>query len=162
MGSVTMMSSSLRRMRDALRALRRSSPSSLALAMATICVVIACTPSAPRQDIRQWTDDMMFRISPEPSPPRAREKVRYRVVVLDKESRQPIEYGEGRIFAMNADSAKTWDGLAKGPEPGTYYANLNFVTAGQWAIGLEFRRDSTRRLERMDWTQDVRAATSEF
>ena len=159
-----MMRNYLRRVRGAWRATRPSSPASLALtlAMATRCAAIACTPSGPRNDIRQWTEDMMFRISPEPSPPRAREKVRYKVVVLDKESRQPIEHGEGRIFAMNADSARTWDGLAKGPEPGTYYANLNFVTAGQWAIALEFRRDSTRRLERMDWTQDVRAATSEF
>ena len=159
-----MMRNYLRRVRGAWRATHPSSPSSLALAlaMAALCAAIACTPSAPRNDIRQWTEDMMFRISPEPSPPRAREKVRYKVVVLDKESRQPIEHGEGRIFAMNADSARTWDGLAKGPEPGTYYANLNFVTAGQWAIALEFRRDSTRRLERMDWTQDVRAATSEF
>ena len=159
-----MMHDCLRRVRGASSATRRVSPSSLALAlaMAALCAAIACTPSAPRNDIRQWTEDMMFRISPEPSPPRAREKVRYKVVVLDKESRQPIEHGEGRIFAMNADSAKTWDGLAKGPEPGTYYANLNFVTAGQWAIALEFRRDSTRRLERMDWTQDVRAATTEF
>ena len=74
-----------------------------------LAIVVACTPSAPRNDIRQWTEDMMFRISPEPSPPRARERIRYKVVVLDRESRQPIETGEGRIFAMNADSAKTWD-----------------------------------------------------
>ena len=154
----------VRLVRTATARPRRPSRSSLALVLTMVAVVaaIACTPSAPRNDIRQWTDDMMFRISPEPSPPRAREKVRYKVVVLDKESREPIEHGEGRIFAMNADSAQTWDGLAKGPEPGTYYANLSFVTAGMWAIGLEFRRDSTRRIERMDWTQDVRAATTEF
>ena len=151
----------LRRVVRSFRGGTSHSPLALALA-ATLAVVAACTPSQSRHDIRQWTEDMMFRISPETAPPRAREKVRYRVVVLDKETRQPIEAGEGRIFAMNADSAQTWDGLAKGPEPGTYYANLSFVTAGQWAIALEFRRDSTRRLERMDWTQDVRAATSEF
>ena len=81
----------------------------------------------------------------------------YKVLIRDRESRQPIEGGEGQIFANNRDGASTWDGLAKGPEIGTYYGKLNFVTAGDWAIAIRFRRDSTARLERTDWMQDVLA-----
>jgi hypothetical protein len=130
-------------------------------ALFAAAVLVACTPAPPKTDIRQWAGGMSFRISSVPVPPRAREPVALRVVVLDQESRQPIENGEGRVFAMNQDSVKVWDSLEPGPEPGTYHAKLSFVTSGQWAIGLEFRRDSTRRLERMDWTQEVRAARQE-
>jgi hypothetical protein len=118
----------------------------------------ACGPSQNNTDVRMWTDSLAFRISTEPLPPRARERVLYRVIVRDKESGAPIEGGEGRIFAMNRDSTQIWDGLEPGPELGTYYATLNFITAGEWAIGLQFRKDSTRAIERMDWMQDVRAA----
>jgi hypothetical protein len=97
-------------------------------------------------------------VSSVPVPPRAREQVRYKVVVRDRESRQPIETGEGRIFSSNRDEAKTWDGLRKGPEPGTYYGTLNYVTSGEWAIAIEFRRDSTSRLEKIEWMQEVLAA----
>lgn len=123
--------------------------------------LMACTgkPSARAMEVRQWTNDMAFRISSDPVPPKALERIRYKVVVTDKESGQPIDGGEGRIFATSRDGASTHDGFAKGAEPGTYYANLFFVTAGDWVIGLEFRRDSTRTLERtQDWPQDVAPA----
>ena len=120
-----------------------------------LCAIAACEPSPPKTDIRQWAGGMSFRIGTIPVPPRARETIQYKVVVLDQESRQPIETGEGRIFAMNKDSVKVWDALEYGPEPGTYHAKVSFVTSGNWAIGLEFRRDSLHRLERMDWTQEV-------
>jgi len=29
------------------------------------------------------------------------------------------------------------------------------VTSGDWAIAIRFRRDSTSKLERTDWMQDV-------
>ena len=45
-----------------------------------------------------------------------------------------------------------WNGLLAAPELGTYMTTLNFVTSGDWAIGLQFRR------ERVDWMQTVRAA----
>ena len=129
--------------------------------LAPLAAALACGPSQPNTDTRMWTNDMAFRISVDPLPPRARERIVYKVVVSDKKSGQPIEHGEGRVFAMNRDSTRVWDALEPGPELGTYYATLNFVTAGEWAIGLQFRRDSTKSLERMDWMQDVRAARSE-
>ena len=118
----------------------------------------ACGASQNNTDVRMWTDSLAFRISTDPLPPRARERVLYKVVVRHKESGAPIERGEGRIFAMNRDSTRVWDALEPGPELGTYYATLNFITAGEWAIGMQFRKDSTHAIERMDWMQDVRAA----
>jgi hypothetical protein len=129
----------------------------IAAALCAVAILLACTPSAPKTDIRQWVGGMAFRISTNPVPPRARESIDFKVVVLDQESRQPIESGEGRVYAMNEDSVKVWDSLVYGPEPGTYHAKLSFVTSGNWAIGLQFRRDSTRKLETMNWTQEVRA-----
>jgi hypothetical protein len=117
-----------------------------------------CGPSQRNTDIRMWTDSLAFRISMDPLPPRANEAILYKVVVRDKESGEPVERGEGRIFAMSRDSVRTWDALEPGPELGTYYARMRFVTAGQWAIGMQFRRDSLHAVERMDWMQDVRAA----
>ena len=118
----------------------------------------SCGPSQKNTDVRMWTDSLAFRISTDPMPPRARERILYTVVVRDKDSGAPIEGGEGRIFAMNRDSTQVWDGLEPGPELGTYYATISFITAGEWAVGLQFRKDSTRAIERMDWMQDVHAA----
>jgi hypothetical protein len=118
----------------------------------------SCGPSQPNTDIRMWTDSLAFRISTDPLPPRANERIVYKVVVRDKKSGQPVEGGEGRIFAMSRDSARTWDALEPGPELGTYYATLRYITAGEWAVGLQFRPDTLHKIERMDWMQDVRAA----
>jgi hypothetical protein len=123
-------------------------------------VLAGCTTRDPQAslDTRMWTDDLAFRIRLDPRPPYAREETIVKVVVADKESGAPVENGEGRIYAMSKDSVQVYDGLERGPEPGTYYAKLSFLTAGEWAIGLQFRRDSTTKLETMDWLQSVRNA----
>lgn len=123
-------------------------------------LLAGCTARDPNAalDTRMWTDDLAFRIRLTPRPPYAREDVIVKVVIADKESGAPVENGEGRIYAMSRDSVRIFDGLERGPEPGTYYAKLNFLTAGEWAIGLQFRRDSTKKLETMDWLQSVRNA----
>jgi hypothetical protein len=128
--------------------------------LAGIALLASCTARDPEAslDTRMWTDDLSFRIRLTPRPPYAREDVIVKVVIADKESGAPIENGEGRIYAMSRDSVKVYDGLERGPEPGTYYAKLNFLTAGEWAIGLQFRRDSTKKLETMDWLQSVQNA----
>jgi hypothetical protein len=52
------------------------------------------------------------------------------------------------------------NGFEKAPEPGTYRTTMFFPTSGTWAIGIQFRRDSTRALQRTnDWMQDVLKAT---
>lgn len=123
--------------------------------------VLGCGSSQPRTDTRMWSDHYQLRISTEPRPPFARERTLFKVVARDKKSGQPIEHGEGMIYATNRDQRSIWDSLQPGPEVGTYYATLNFVTAGDWAIAIEFRSDSTKRLEKMEWRMDVRSARGE-
>ena len=109
---------------------------------------------------RLWTDDFYIRVTPNPAPPRALEQIEYTVVVQDKKTRQPIDIGEGRIFATNEDRKNTDNGFEKAPEPGTYHTKLFFATSGPWAMGVQFRRDSTQKLQRTnDWMQDVLPAT---
>ncbi len=123
---------------------------------ASVIAVAACGPRERRvAELRMLSDSYAFSISPSQSPPHAREATLYKVVIRDRESRQPIETGEGQIFASNAERANTWDGFAKGAELGTYYGKLNFVTAGLWAVAIRFRRDSLHGLEKVEWMQDV-------
>ncbi len=139
---------------------RRSVAQVAGLLLLGVVTAAACGGEPKPRSLRQLTDSYLFTITPDQSPPHAREDIMYKILVRDRESRQPIEGGEGQIFANNRDGASTWDGLAKGPELGTYYGKLNFVTAGDWAIAIRFRRDSTAKLERTDWMQDVLAERS--
>jgi hypothetical protein len=135
---------------------RRPRGAMLALAAAALLAGCGGEPQDPSL-IRLWTDDYEVRVTSDVSPPRALERITYTFVVRDKETQEPIANGEGRIFATNADGKSTWNGLTYGPEVGTYRAVMTFVTAGEWAIGFQFRPDSTVPLQRtMDWRQLVR------
>lgn len=126
--------------------------------LATALLVLgACGPSEqrPRGTLRQISKSYSFIITPDQSPPHAREPILYKVVIRDRKSREPIQNGEGQIYSNNEAGAQTWDGFTYGPEIGTYYGKLNFVTSGPWAIGIRFRRDSLHPLETIDWMQDV-------
>src|SRR5215471_5796759 len=113
--------------------------------------------------LRQLSTSYTYVIKPDDSPPHARQDIHYTIQVVDRKTRQPIESGEGQLFAgkpieesaPSGPQSKTWDGLTYGPEEGTYRAKLNFVVAGTWAVALRFRRDSLHPLERIDWMQDV-------
>lgn len=111
------------------------------------------TPQHPQLKMPSAT--YMFVETSDPIPPYAREAVLYTITVTDRKTGQPIETGEGRIFANTADGARTYDGFEKAPGIGVYTARLNFVTAGQWAIGIQFHSDSTKPLEKVEWMQDV-------
>lgn len=126
-----------------------------AFAIAACAVLSACGPNPRALDNRQWSDNYAFRITVSPSPPHDIEDAVYKIVVQDKKSLEPIETGEGRIFATSKEGANTDNGLEKAKEVGTYYGRLRFVTSGDWAVGLQFRRDSKSRLERVDWIQTV-------
>lgn len=121
--------------------------------------LVACGPSASTgaTDYRAFTQHYSFRISSDPTPPHARERTVYKVVVRDKNTSEPIEGGEGIIYANTKDgSGKTWDTFVAGPAPGTYYANLKFIVANDWGIALKFRKDSSQALETVDtWYQTV-------
>ena len=140
--------------RGAFRAIVSAAAALLAAAGAA-----ACGPEGP-PPIRAWSDSYEFRVTADPSPPRAREPIRYRVVVIDRKTGQFVEGGEGQIFASSEDRANTWDSFEPAPEAGTYTARLNYITAGDWKVNVRFRRDSLAPLERPvdDWVQTVRGA----
>ena len=127
-----------------------------------LAVLAAACQSGPRDlSMKFLTEDMELRVLPDPVPPRARETVIYKVVVRDRETGEPIEAGQGQVFATSEDQIDVYDPLVKGPELGTYYARMHFITAGQWAVAIRFQRDTTKRLERMDWMQEVFPARGE-
>ncbi|HVA56714.1 MAG: hypothetical protein WBQ26_01785 [Gemmatimonadaceae bacterium] len=126
-----------------------------AVAMAAAAAVLAACGGESRPLLHLPSKSYDFVIEPSDIPPHARESITYKVIVRDRQTQQPIENGEGQIFANTRDGASTWDGFTNGPELGTYYGKLNFVIAGQWAMAIRFRRDSLHPLERVDWMQDV-------
>ena len=130
--------------------------------LSVVVLALADCGSNPKAtELRLWSDTYAFRVTVDPMPPRALEPAVYRVVVQDKQTRQPIETGEGRIFATSADRANSNDGFKKEKELGTYSGRLFFPTTGDWALAIQFRRDKNPRmpLERVDWIQAVRPAS---
>ncbi len=133
--------------------------------LAAVAVTLMACESGPRKPpaLHQYTNSYDFTIQPDQAPPHAREDVHYTITILDRKTRQPLENGEGQLFAgipvdpaiPNGAQSKTWDGLAYGPEAGVYKAKLNFVIPGTWALAIRFRRDTLHLLERTDWLQDV-------
>jgi hypothetical protein len=137
-----------------LCARRFRTPVSLFVLAASFIACDAGTP--PKNELRLTTDDFVIRVAPENPPTRALEPIYWRVVVHEKETGKPVQGGQGRIFATNRDQKTTANGLEETGELGTYRTNIMFVTAGMWAMGLQFRRDSTQPLQRtVDWTQDI-------
>ena len=123
---------------------------------ALVLATLGCADRRP-YELRFTTDAYSIRVSATPTPPVAREDVIYKVVVQDRETGEPIEGGEGQVFATGQDRRNAWDSFVPGPQVGSYTARLRFLTAGDWAIAIRFRKDSTARLERVDWIQGVRA-----
>jgi hypothetical protein len=133
----------------------------LAFVSVLAVALTSCGSNPKALELRLWSDNYAFRVTMDLTPPRALEPVTYRVVVSDKKTGQPIETGEGRIFATSADRANTSDGFAKEKELGTYSGKLFFATSGDWAAAIQFRREKNPRLplERVDWIQTVRPAS---
>jgi len=122
--------------------------------------VAACgSGTAPLNELRFVTDSFVVRVMVESKPTRALEPTYWRVIVNDVHTGKPIQGGQGRVFATNKDRKTVANGLEETGELGTYRTNLMFVTAGMWAMGLQFRADSTKALQRtQDWTQDILSA----
>lgn len=132
----------------------------IVVAVAGMVFAAGCAPSKPITDERLWTDDYEIRVSVDPMPPRAGDAANFTVYIRDKKTREPIVNGQGRIFATNSDKHSIYNGFTYGPEVGTYHTHLLFVTAGEWALGVQFRRDSTLALQQsLDWRQSVRGGT---
>jgi hypothetical protein len=133
----------------------------LAFVSLVTAALTSCGSNPKALELRLWSDSYAFRVTVDPMPPRALEPILYRIVVQDKKTGQPIETGEGRIFATSADRANTSDGLKKEKEIGTYSGRLFFATSGDWAAAIQFRREKNPRmpLERVDWIQTVNPAS---
>ena len=127
-------------------------------AIGSIAILASCSGPRPLET-RLWSDSYAIRITTDPVPPRAVEDVVYKIVVQDKKTGEPIQNGEGRVYGTSVDKANVNDGLAKGKEVGTYYAHILFPTTGDWAMGIQFRRDSAAKLEPMNWIQTVNNPT---
>ncbi|MBW7933630.1 MAG: hypothetical protein H3C62_08475 [Gemmatimonadaceae bacterium] len=130
----------------------------LRLSLLVLAAAAACSPpDRPNTDIRMWTQDFEIRAWSDVTPPVSLEPIHYTIVVRDKKTKEPIADGQGRIYATNADGITKWDGFRYGPEVGTYHATLMFPAAGDWAMGMQFRRDSTQLLQKTveDWRQTV-------
>ncbi|MGH7667900.1 MAG: hypothetical protein ACRENQ_00275 [Gemmatimonadaceae bacterium] len=129
------------------------------VALSGLAVFMAACGGEPRRPVlRLPSKSYDFTIEPSDMPPHARESITYKVTVRDRKTQQPIDNGDGQIFANMSEGSQgphTWDGFQNGPELGTYYAKLDFVMSGQWAMAIRFRRDSLHPLERVDWMQDV-------
>jgi hypothetical protein len=133
----------------------------LAFVALIAALLTSCGSNPKLLELRLWSDSYAFRVTVDPMPPKALEPIVYRVVVQDKKTGQPIETGEGRIFATSADRANTSDGFKKEKEVGTYSGRLFFATSGDWAAAIQFRREQNPRmpLERVDWIQTVLQAS---
>jgi hypothetical protein len=127
------------------------------IALSLIALAACGGPDKKATETRGWSDHYAFRVIPDVIPPRAMEPIHFRVVVQDKTTGQPIETGEGRMFATNKDGANINNGFEKEKEVGTYSARLSFPVTGDWAMALQFRRekDPHMPLERIDWIQGV-------
>ena len=124
--------------------------------IATCVLASACGRSEAKQlEMHYITKDYSFTITPSETQPHAREDITYKIFIRDRDTREPIQNGEGQIYANNREGARTWDGFTYGPEVGTYYGKLNFVTSGLWAVGFRFRRDSLHPLQKQEWMQEV-------
>jgi hypothetical protein len=144
-----------------------------ALAAVVFAAAVCGQQGEPAKGMPAYTDKYMMRVTSDPAPPRARQRTTFKIVVRDKESGQPIDGGEGLLYGstnpkqkvgdhyVDVPVMKVWDSFVAGAEPGTYYANVNYVIAADWAMALRFRKDSTQKLEQVEWMQTVNNATGE-
>jgi hypothetical protein len=134
---------------------RRAAAIGIVVAAAMFVSASCGRGEAGQRELFYFSKNYTFTITPTEAPPHAREPITYKVVIRDRDTREPIQNGEGQIYSNNREGARTWDGFTYGPEIGTYYGKLNFVTAGLWAVAIRFRRDSLHQLEKVEWYQDV-------
>jgi hypothetical protein len=139
-----------------------------ALCFAAGVILLAACESGSARDLslRQATKSYRFTITAHPAPPYANEPVNYTVTVLDRETEQPVQNGEGQIYGQLTPGPdgrpRTWDSFVYGPEVGTYHARLRFAISSinndpneAWQMGLRFRRDSLSPMEITTWAQQV-------
>ena len=134
---------------------------------ASVVALAACSEGGAREikGLRLATKSYRFTVTPNPIPPFANETTFYTVTVIDRESGQPVQNGQGQIYGQLTPNGRpyTWDSFVYGPEVGTYHAHLRFAINSisgspdeAWQMGLRFRRDSLSPIEVVNWSQQVR------
>ena len=129
----------------------------LAILALAVAAAISCGPSQPPpKGIPLYSDHYSMRLITNPERAHALEKTKYKIVVRDKQTGQPVDGGEGLLYGNTKDpDVKVWDSFVAGAEPGTYYATVEFVVADNWYMAIRFHKDSAQRLEQVDWVQQV-------
>ena len=56
------------------------------------------------------TKTYLFTIVPSEVQPHARGDITYKFFIRDRDTREPIQNGEGQIYANNKEGARTWEG----------------------------------------------------
>jgi hypothetical protein len=125
--------------------------------MLTLLLAASCDGASTNRELRQGTTSYQFTITVPNARPSVRDDVTYVIVARDRTTNQPIESGEGRIFARAG--AELGDSLVKAPQVGQYTGTLRFPSAGGWVVGVQFRDQRVTAFEHTQWVQEVRSAT---
>ena len=125
--------------------------------LALLLVASSCGAPNRSGQLRQGTTSYKFDITTPNAPPVAGDDVTYVIVVRDRNTGQPIETGEGRLFARAG--AGVTGSFVKAPQVGQYVGTLRFPRAGGWVVGFRFRDQPAKALELTQWSQDVRSTT---
>ena len=112
--------------------------------------------AAAPPELRQGTQSYMFTITSDPIPPHAREDVIYTITVKDRED-GPADRDRRRAHLREHARRRPHVRRLREGAAGRHVLrpSCNFVTSGQWAIGIQFHSDSTKPLEKTEWMQDV-------
>jgi hypothetical protein len=115
-----------------------------------------CGSTQAPSELRQSTHSYQFSITVPAGPPIAADSVTYIIAVRDRNNDQPIETGEGRLFARSGEQIVA--PLIKAPQVGQYRATIQFPHAGDWVLGIRFRSPGATEMELTQWGQQVRTA----
>jgi hypothetical protein len=117
----------------------------------------ACNNSRP-YEVFAFSEGYRISVTADSMPPHAQDDMNWRVRVQDAKTGQPIEGGEGMVWARTRNSThEVRARIHPGPELGIYRGKLMLVMAGDWQMGVQFRRDSTAPWASLDWIQSVKA-----
>jgi hypothetical protein len=127
------------------------------LAAFSLLASSACTGAPVPNELRQGTPSYLFSIAVPDVTPIAQDDVTYVISVRSRSTGQPIETGEGRLFARSGEQIV--QPLINAPQVGQYRATVRFPHAGGYVLGIRFRESPAQELELTRWSQQVRSTT---
>jgi hypothetical protein len=127
------------------------------LISSSLVLSAACGDGRP-YEVFAYSEGFRISAAPDSVPPHAQDDLTWRVRVQDAKTGQPIEGGEGMVWARTRNSThEVRARIEQAPELGLYRGKLMLVMAGDWQMGVQFRRDSTSPWASLDWIQSVKA-----